>query len=117
MLNRLFAASVDQIAHYECSCGQVYRKRWTEQPWFDNYNAECPRCGVENEPLYLWDASQITEIPAGPDLLENCDFGDQLTSIEDIEKELYADEDAGSDRLSSPAENRSENHDDSAPDW
>lgn len=116
MLNRFFGEA-DHIAHYECGCGQAYRKRWTEKPWFDNYNAECPRCGVENEPLYLWDASQIFEIPAGPDLLENCDFGDQLTSIEDIEKELHADEAASPDCLSSPAENGSESDDDRAPEW
>jgi hypothetical protein len=115
MLNELFAESVDYVAHYECRCEFAYRHRWRQKPWFGNYTLECPRCGVENEPRYLFDAARILEFPAGPDLLENCEFDDQLTSIEEIERELYGENEAPDP--SPPADNVADNQGDSSPEW
>ena len=116
MLKELFAERIDSVGHYECGCEFVYRRLWRHKPWFGNYNVECPRCGAENEPLYLFKAARIHEFPAGPDLLENCEYDDPLTSIEDVEKELYGEKD-GADAITSPAEHGPDNQADDSPEW
>src|SRR3712207_2460765 len=116
MLNEFFAEPVDFVGHYECTCEFVYRHRWTRRPWFGNYTLACPRCGFENEPLYIVDAARILDIPAGPDLLENCEYDGPLTSIEDVERELYGETEAA-DSFSSPAESAPNNQADDSPEW